>query len=86
MGTPAAEENSNPRNCRRCCSNEEVVSRLRIVTAAARRAALFPELFPIPDSIGYLMGERETDLVREHADLAAVAAFLGPSRQSLHFP
>jgi len=50
---------------------------LRIVAGSARRTSLFPEFFPVPDSIGYIVGEWKSNLVREHADLAAVVGFVG---------
>ncbi len=45
---------------------------LRIIAGAARRTALFPQLFPIPDPVRYLVRQRESELMREHTHLPAV--------------
>ena len=47
---------------------------LRIVAGAARRPALFPQLFPIPDLAG--VRQRESELMREHAHLPAMVGFV----------
>ena len=49
---------------------------LRIVAGAVRRPALFPQLFPIPDPVRYLVRQRESELMREHADLPAMVGFV----------
>src|ERR1700738_4905613 len=49
---------------------------LRIVAGAARRPALFPQLFPIPDPIRHLVRQRESELMREHTDLPAMVGFV----------
>ena len=53
------------------------VSFLRIGAWTTERAALFPELFPIPESGRDVDWQRETELMREHADLATVVGFVG---------
>lgn len=53
------------------------VSFLRIGAWATGRAALFPELFPIPESGRDVDRQRESELMREHADLATVVGFVG---------
>ena len=42
----------------------------RIVAGAARRPALFPQLFPIPDPGHHLVRQPESELMREHTHLA----------------
>ena len=49
---------------------------LGIVARAARRPALFPQLFPIPDPVRYLFRQRESELMREHAHLPAMVSFV----------
>src|SRR5207253_5793511 len=45
---------------------------LRIVAGAARRPALFPQLFPVPDPVRHLVRQRESELMREHTHLPAM--------------
>src|SRR6266568_3090976 len=47
---------------------------LRIVAGAARRPALFPQLFPIPDRVR--VRQRESELMREHTHLPAMMGFV----------
>src|SRR6266481_10179129 len=47
-----------------------------IVAGAARRPALFPELFPIPDPGRHLVRQPESELMREHAHLPAMVSFV----------
>src|SRR6202030_1858905 len=49
---------------------------LRIVAWAARRPALFPQLFPIPDPVRHLVRQRESELMREHTHLPAMVGFV----------
>jgi hypothetical protein len=49
---------------------------LGIVAGAARRAALFPQLFPIPDPVSHLIGQWESELMGEHAHLPAMVGFV----------
>src|SRR5713101_7281939 len=49
---------------------------LRIVAGAARRPALFPQLFPIPDPGRHLGRQPESELMREHAHLPAMVGFV----------
>src|SRR6266700_528059 len=49
---------------------------LRIVVGAARRPALFPQLFPIPDPVHHLSRQRESELTREHKHLPAMVGFV----------
>jgi hypothetical protein len=49
---------------------------LRIVAGAARRPALFPQLFPIPELGGHLVRQLESELMREHAHLPAMVRFV----------
>src|SRR5713101_10001494 len=49
---------------------------LRIVAGAARRPALFPQLFPIPDSGRHLGRQPESELMREHTHLPAMVGFV----------
>ncbi len=49
---------------------------LRIVAGAARQPALFPKLFPIPDSVRHVIGQRESKLMREHTHLPAMMGFV----------
>src|SRR5229473_1705558 len=49
---------------------------LRIVAGAARRPALFPQLFPIPDPIRHLFRQRESKLIRKHTHLPAMVGFV----------
>src|SRR5437879_13658731 len=49
---------------------------LRIVAGAARRPALFPQLFPIPDPVRHLVRQRESELMREHTHLPAMVGFV----------
>jgi hypothetical protein len=49
---------------------------LRIVAGAARRPALFPELFPIPQPGRYVDRQRESELMREHTHLPAMVSFV----------
>src|SRR6266550_557293 len=44
----------------------ETTDSLRIVAGAARRPALFPQLFPIPDPGRHLGRQRESELMRKH--------------------
>ena len=47
---------------------------LRIVAGAAKRPALFPQLFPIPDPVR--VRQRESELMREHTHLPAMVGFV----------
>src|ERR1700681_1069705 len=49
---------------------------LGIVAGAARRPALFPQLFPIPDPGRHLDRQRESELMREHTHLPAMVGFV----------
>ena len=49
---------------------------LRIVAGATRRPALFPQLFPIPDSGHHLNRQGESELMREHTHLPAMVGFV----------
>src|SRR5713101_6656623 len=49
---------------------------LRIVAGGARRPALFPQLFPIPDAVCHLIRQRESELMREHTHLPAMVGFV----------
>jgi len=49
---------------------------LRIVAGSARRPALFPQLFPIPNPVRHLFRQRESELVREHTYLPAMVGFV----------
>ena len=49
---------------------------LRIVAGAARRPALFPQLFPIPDPVRHLFRQRESELTREQTHLPAMVGFV----------
>src|SRR6266849_5329838 len=49
---------------------------LSIVTGAARRPALFPQLFPIPDPGRHLDRQRASELMREHTHLPAMMGFV----------
>ena len=49
---------------------------LRIVAGAARRPALFPQLFPIPDPGRHLDRQRESQLMGEHTHLPAMVGFV----------
>src|SRR5487761_1174548 len=49
---------------------------LRIVAGAARRPALFPQLFPIPHPGRHLIRQRESELMREHTHLPAMVGFV----------
>src|SRR5438445_12933745 len=49
---------------------------LRIVTGAARRPALFPQLFPIPDPGRHFDRQRASELMREHTHLPAMVGFV----------
>src|SRR5713101_1307871 len=49
---------------------------LRIVAGASRGAALFPQLFPIPDPVRHLVWQRESELMREHTHLPAMVGFV----------
>src|ERR1700687_4330907 len=49
---------------------------LRIAAGAARRPALFPQLFPIPDPVRHLVRQRESELMREHTHLPAMVSFV----------
>ncbi len=49
---------------------------LRIVAGAARRPALFPQLFPIPEPGRHLDGQRESELMREHTYLPAMVGLV----------
>ena len=48
----------------------------RIVAGAARRPALVPQLFPIPDPGRHLDRQGESELMREHAHLSAMVGFV----------
>src|ERR1700732_3050020 len=48
----------------------------RIVAGAARRPALFPQLFPIPEPVRALVRQRESELMREHTHLPAMVGFV----------
>src|SRR5438309_6782227 len=54
----------------------ETTDSLRIVAGAARRPALFPQLFPIPDPGRHLGRQRESELMREHTHLPAMVGFV----------
>src|SRR6266567_4692956 len=54
----------------------ETTDSLRIVAGAARRPALFPQLFPIPDPGRHLVRQRESELMREHTHLPAMVGFV----------
>src|SRR2546428_2455473 len=54
----------------------ETTDSLRIVAGAARRPALFPQLFPIPDPGRDLGRQRESELMREHTRLPAMVGFV----------
>src|SRR5438270_1295233 len=45
-------------------------------TGAARRPALFPQLFPVPDSGGHLIRQWKSELMREHTHLPAMVGFM----------
>src|SRR6266567_2611679 len=49
---------------------------LRIVAGTARRPALLPQLFPIPDPVRHLVRQRESELMREHTHLPAMVGFV----------
>jgi hypothetical protein len=49
---------------------------LRIEAGAARRPAVFPQLFPIPDAGRHRCRQRESELMREHAHLPAMVGFV----------
>src|SRR5438046_1320777 len=49
---------------------------LRMVAGAASRAEIFPQLFPIPDAVGRLVAQWKSELMRQHADLAAMVSFV----------
>src|SRR5258708_8301754 len=49
---------------------------LRIVAGAARRPALFPQLFPIPEPVRHLVRQRESELMCEHTHLPAMVGFV----------
>src|SRR6266496_4826457 len=49
---------------------------LRISAGAARRPALFPQLFPIPDPGSHLNRQRESELMREETHLPAMVGFV----------
>jgi hypothetical protein len=50
---------------------------LNIFAGAFGGAAFFPELVPIPEAVHHFVRQRESELVREHEDLAAVVGFVG---------
>ena len=52
------------------------IDSLRSVARAARRRALFPQFFPIPDSVHDLVRQRESELMREHKHLPAMVGFV----------
>src|SRR3989442_10147410 len=54
----------------------ETTDSLRIVAGAARRPALFPQLFPIPDAGRHLGRQRESELMREHTHRPAMVGFV----------
>src|SRR6266581_4722228 len=54
----------------------ETTDSLRIVAGAARRPALFPQLFPIPEPGRHLVRQRESELMREHTHLPAMVGFV----------
>jgi hypothetical protein len=43
---------------------------------AARRPALFPQIFPIPDPVRHLVRQRESELMRKHTHLPAMVGFV----------
>src|SRR6266480_450384 len=49
---------------------------LRIAAGAARGAALFPQLFRIPDPVRHLVWQRESELIGEHTHLPAMVGFV----------
>src|ERR1017187_1198686 len=55
---------------------EGAVKLLSAQTGAARRPALFPQLFPIPDPVRHLVRQRESDLMCEHTHLPAMVSFV----------
>src|SRR5262249_15622273 len=48
----------------------------RTVARAARRPALFPQLFPIPDPARHRARQWESELMRKHAHLPAMVGFV----------
>src|ERR1700690_559951 len=48
----------------------------RSIAGAARRPALFPQLFPIPHPVRHLLWQREPELMREHTHLPAMVSFV----------
>jgi len=54
----------------------KMIDSLRIVPGAVGRAALLPQLFPIPHSGRYLDWQRESELMRQHAHLPAMVGFV----------
>src|SRR5438128_11298757 len=54
----------------------ETTDSLRIVAGAARRPPLFPQLFPIPDPVGHLVRQGESELMRKHTHLPAMVGFV----------
>src|SRR5712692_4478298 len=49
---------------------------LRSVAGAARRPALFPQLFPIPHPGRHLVRQPESELMRDHTHLPAMVGFV----------
>src|SRR6266851_28976 len=49
---------------------------LRMVAGAARRPALFPQLFPIPDLGSHFNRQRESELMRKHTHLPTMVGFV----------
>ena len=49
---------------------------LAAIRIAGGRAEIFPQFFPIPDAVGDFLRQRESKLMREHADLAAMVSFV----------
>ena len=49
----------------------------KLAAGASGGAGFFPEFFPVPDAVGYFAREWESNLVSDHADLAAMMGFVG---------
>src|SRR5712691_5316026 len=67
---------SHPLGTARIKYNEWKGIVLRIVAGAARRPALSPQLFPVPEPGGHLDGQGESELMREHTHLPAMVGFV----------
>src|SRR4029077_11083779 len=53
-----------------------LIDSLRVAAGAGRRSAVFPQLFPIPEPGRHLHGQREAELMPEHAHLPAMVGFV----------